>query len=227
MRRYITLALCSSYLNYVLLPVFWSCHSFVSFAFVWCLRWSVDNGTCTVSKKKKCWWNQFLTHKNLTKSFVGWTRKSFLLSYHYLDSIAIQNEYTIIMLPDYEIIVKIWCCNMSHVLPTFVYQPYPDRIAVDKNSDYSKNLWNAGFNDSVCFRVTHPSWILLSTATNTLSSMLVAIMIKRVLTLKCFCFKLPTQLNVLYSVLLLVTIVWEIHIDWMTNWQVFILLWTS
>ena len=140
MRRYITLALCSSYLNYVLLPVFWSCHSFVSFAFVWCLRWSVDNGTCTVSKKKKCWWNQFLTHKNLTKSFVGWTRKSFLLSYHYLDSIAIQNEYTIIMLPDYEIIVKIWCCNMSHVLPTFVYQPYPDRIAVDKNSDYSKTI---------------------------------------------------------------------------------------
>ena len=133
-----------------MLPVFWSCHSFVSFAYVRCLRWSVDNGTCTVSKKKKCWWNQFLTHKNLTKSFVGWTRKSFLLSYHYLDSIAIQNEYTIIMLPDYEIIVKIWCCNMSHVLPTFGYQPYPDRIAVDKNSDYSKTIQeNKTFQKSV------------------------------------------------------------------------------
>ena len=29
---------------------------------------------------------------------------------------------------------------MSHVLPTFGYQPYPDRIAVDENSDYPKTI---------------------------------------------------------------------------------------
>ena len=54
------------------------------------------------------------------------------------------------MLPDNEIIEKIWCCNMSHVLPTFGYQPYPDRIAVDENSDYSKTIQeNKTFQKSV------------------------------------------------------------------------------
>ena len=39
---------------------------------------------------------------------------------------------------------------MSHVLPTFGYQPYPDRIAVDKNSDYSKTIQeNKTFQKSV------------------------------------------------------------------------------
>lgn len=94
--------------------------------------------------------NQILNTQKSNQKFCRMSEKEFPPSYHYLDSIAIQNKYTIIMLPDNEMIVKIWCCNMSHVLPTFGYQPYPDRIAVDKNSDYSKTIQeNKTFQKSV------------------------------------------------------------------------------